>query len=27
MSRPGKDVIEIPATLLQSLVETVCYAA
>ena len=27
MSRPGNDVIEIPKTLLQSLVETVCYAA
>jgi len=27
MSRPGKDVIEIPTTLLQRLVQTVCYAA
>jgi len=27
MSRPGNDVIEIPTALLQSLVETVCYAA
>ena len=27
MSRPGNDVIEIPKTLLQKSVQTVCYAA